>query len=207
VNRNRLLKQGRKSGPESAQIDAWDHELCLATSAIDESRTRYLERLLPVFQTNYEELMDNHSSDLQIIYKRGWSAEHTLDEVLASNKEVDFRYGSTQSGPHRADLDIKLGSRRAQDILSRGQEKLVVCALKVAQGEVLSQVVGRKCIYLIDDLPAELDASNREKVMQQLVQTSSQLFITSVEATAIDTESLGRSDIAKFHVERGILTG
>ena len=207
ANRNRLLKQGQKSSAESAQINAWDRELCLAASAIDESRTRYLERLLPAFQTIYEKLVGNHPTDLHIIYKRGWSSDLTLDEALASNKEVDFRYGSTQAGPHRADLDIKLGSRRAQEILSRGQEKLVVCALKVAQGEVLSQAVDRKCIYLIDDLPAELDPSNREKVMQQLVQTSAQLFITSVEATAIDTDSLGRSDIAKFHVERGILTG
>lgn len=206
ANRNRLLKQGQKGSAESAQIDAWDRELCLAASAIDDSRTRYLERLLPAFQTIYNKLVGNHS-ELQIIYKRGWAADYSLQESLELHKDADFRYGSTQSGPHRADLDIKLGSRRAQEILSRGQEKLVVCALKVAQGEVLSQAVGRKCIYLIDDLPAELDPSNREKVMQELVQTEAQLFITSVEATAVDTSSFGQSDIAKFHVERGILRG
>ena len=206
ANRNRLLKQGQNGSMERAQVDAWDRELCLAASAIDESRARYLDKLLPAFQTIYDELVGSHS-DLQINYKRGWSIDHTLEEMLVSNRETDFRYGSTQSGPHRADLDIKLGSRRAQEILSRGQEKLVVCALKVAQGEVLSNAVGRKCIYLIDDLPAELDPSNREKVMQQLVQTNAQLFITSVEATAIDMDSLGQSGIAKFHVERGILVG
>lgn len=206
ANRNRLLKQGQKGRAESAQIDAWDRELCIAASAIDQSRTRYLERLLPAFQTIYDKLVGNHS-ELQINYKRGWAADCSLQESLELHKDADFRYGSTQSGPHRADLDIKLGSRRAQEILSRGQEKLVVCALKVAQGEVLSQAVGRKCIYLIDDLPAELDPSNREKVMQELVQTGAQLFITSVEAEAVDTGSFGQFDIAKFHVERGILTG
>lgn len=206
ANRNRLLKQSQNRGAAMAQIEAWDRELCLAASAIDECRARYLDRLLPAFQAIYDKLA-GESSDLQVLYRRGWPGDCTLDEALVSNREADFRYGSTQSGPHRADLDIKIGARRAQEILSRGQEKLVVCALKVAQGEVLSQSAGRRCIYLIDDLPAELDPANREKVMQQLLLTNAQLFITSVEEAAIDIDSLGQPDIAKFHVERGILSG
>ena len=82
---------------------------------------------------------------------------------------------------------MKIGRRKAsRKLISRGQEKLLVCALKVAQGELLSAALGRRCLYLVDDLPAELDSQNRQRVMKHLLTLGSQLFVTSVEAEAID---------------------
>ncbi|MAK94632.1 MAG: DNA replication and repair protein RecF, partial [Gammaproteobacteria bacterium] len=115
-------------------------------------------------------------------------------------------YGSTQAGPHRADLEVRIGRRKATEILSRGQEKLLVCALKVAQGELLSASVGRRCLYLVDDLPAELDSQNRQRVMKHLLTLGSQLFVTSVEAEAIDLNAFHDAEITRFHVERGTIS-
>jgi DNA replication and repair protein RecF len=63
------------------------------------------------------------------------------------------------------------------------------------------------CTYLVDDLPAELDVNNRRVVVDYLAASGSQVFMTSVEASAIDLSASGSTDIAKFHVERGIITG
>jgi hypothetical protein len=71
-------------------------------------------------------------------------------------------------GPHRADFTIRIAGRPPAEALSRGQQKLLVIALVLAQAELYQRHVGDACILLIDDLPAELDADNRVRVMHTL---------------------------------------
>lgn len=201
ANRNSLLKSGLSKGEE---LKAWDAELSVAAHAVDKARAAYLEELLPLFERVYGALV-GVNFDLSVQYKRGWPDESSLDEWLIANRQLDAKYGSTQAGPHRADLEVKIGRRKATESLSRGQEKLLVCALKVAQGELLSAAFGRRCLYLVDDLPAELDSQNRQRVMKHLLTLGSQLFVTSVEAEAIDLSVFHNAEFARFHVERGTI--
>lgn len=201
ANRNSLLKSGFSVSDE---VRAWDAELSVAAHAVDTARTAYLAKFFPLFERAYSALVGVHT-DLSIQYKRGWPVERSLDEWLVVNKDLDIKYGSTQAGPHRADLEVKIGRRKATESLSRGQEKLLVCALKVAQGELLSAALGQRCLYLVDDLPAELDRQNRQRVMKHLLTLGSQLFVTSVEAEAIDLNAFHNAEIARFHVERGTI--
>ena len=200
-NRNHLLKSGAS---KSVELRAWDVELSNAARAVDKARAAYLAELLPLFERIYSELVCGYTQ-LSVQYKRGWPEESALEEWLLANRELDTRYGSTQAGPHRADLEVKVGGRKATERLSRGQEKLLVCALKLAQGELLSDAVGQRCLYLVDDLPAELDPSNRQRVMKHLLTLGSQLFVTSVDAEAIDLNGFQEAEIARFHVERGTI--
>ena len=202
ANRNSLLKSGFF---KSDELTVWDTELSVAAHAVDKARAAYLAELLPLVGRVCSALAGVHT-DLSVQYKRGWPSESSLDEWLVANRELDIRYGSTQAGPHRADLEVKIGRRKAIESLSRGQEKLLICALKVAQGELLSAAVGRRCLYLVDDLPAELDSQNRELVMNHLLTLGSQLFLTSVEAKAIDLNTFQNAEIARFHVERGTIS-
>ena len=50
--------------------------------------------------------------------------------------------GFTQQGPQRAELKTSLSKRPAVEVLSRGQQKLVVSALKLAQGRLLESLPG-----------------------------------------------------------------
>ena len=45
-----------------------------------------------------------------------------------------------------------------EDLLSRGQLKLLMCALRLAQGEYFTRQSGQQCLYLLDDFASELDA-------------------------------------------------
>ena len=54
--------------------------------------------------------------------------------VLERHEEQDRKYGNTQNGPHRADIVVKCAGISAEDVLSRGQQKMLVSALKLAQG-------------------------------------------------------------------------
>ncbi len=201
ANRNQLLKSPRL---DERQLLIWDHELGLAAEAIDSARTAYIGNLLPVFEIVYEEL-GGKAEDLAIQYTRGWESEISLEEALLANRGQDLKYGSSQIGPHRADIEIKLGKRKAVEILSRGQQKILICALKLAQGALYSEAIGHSCLYLVDDLPAELDEENRKRVLTQLVSQGGQLFVTAVEENALAMDASEVAEFATFHVERGTL--
>jgi DNA replication and repair protein RecF len=91
----------------------------------------------------------------------------------------------------------------ASETLSRGQQKLVVCGLKLAQGQLMGQAGNRQCTYLIDDLPSELDRQHGELVCQQLASMGAQVFISCVRRSDIESAWPGGSQMALFHVEQG----
>ncbi|BBI47585.1 hypothetical protein HORIV_00060 [Vreelandella olivaria] len=109
--------------------------------------------------------------------------------------------GFTQQGPQRADLRIRINKQPAVEVLSRGQQKLVVSALKLAQGRFLERTAQRHCIYLIDDLPAELDEQNRQQFCGLLEDMQCQAFITSVEPSALKNAWRTGTPVAMFHVK------
>ena len=81
----------------------------------------------------------------------------------------------------------------------------MIYALKLAQGLLLKEQTKKTPIYLIDDLPAELDKSKREKVANVLASLNAQVFITSAEYS--DLEHLAAySQTAMFHVEHGAIS-
>jgi DNA replication and repair protein RecF len=203
ANRNHLLKQARL---DRQQLVAWDAELSEAAEQIDRARARYLQSLLPQFSQVYRALGGANADALSLAYSRGWDDHQALADVLAASVAVDTRYGATQHGPHRAELDIRVGKNRALDILSRGQQKVLVSALKLAQGELLSVTLGQRCLYLVDDLPAELDRENRARVLRQLLDQGGQLFVTCVDESALHGSLPESAEKALFHVERGTIT-
>jgi DNA replication and repair protein RecF len=198
AQRNLLLKSRNL---DERQIDAWSVELAAYAESIDRSRARYLERLLPVLEDTLAHLLDVPA--LSIKYSRGWDEGSSLLDVLRGSLERDARYGATQVGPHRADLQIRIGKFRAEDYLSRGQQKLLVIALKLAQGRLLSELGGSTVVYLVDDLPSELDSPNRVRVCRLLEGFDSQTFMTCVGENDLDSGWSSATSLRKFHVEHG----
>ena len=95
-----------------------------------------------------------------------------------------------------------MNRRPAVEVLSRGQQKLVVSALKLAQGRLLEATTGRSCLYLIDDLPAELDNAHRRVFCQWLESMHCQAFITSVDHDALADMWQPATPVSMFHVKR-----
>ena len=129
-----------------------------------------------------------------------------LDEVLRASLSRDQQIGHTQAGPQRADLRLRSGAHNATDILSRGQQKLVVCALRIAQGHLVSQAKRGQCIYLVDDLPSELDEQHRRALCCLLEELHCQVFITCVDHELLREGWRTDTPVAMFHVEHGCVT-
>lgn len=136
-------------------------------------------------------------------YKRGWTEEKELDALLQLELKRDRLKGFTQYGPHRAELIIKVDGQSAQNGISRGQQKILVALMRLAQTKQFTESTGRSCVLLYDDLAAELDASNREKVLQVLAGMKTQIFLTAIEAGQLDVSNW--PDKKMFHVEQGRL--
>lgn len=202
--RNLLLK----STPcQRSHLEPWTVEFCKSGEEIHRARQNYFEQFKPVFHSVYRELSPKLAEETSLSYDRGWSLEQSLEECLERGIEADMRYGATQSGPHRADLKILQNGVSVADVYSRGQQKVLICALKIAQGMLYSKHLEVQCIYLVDDLPAELDRNNRIAVLKMLSELGGQLFLTSIEKEILDEFASGsESLVATFHVERGTIT-
>jgi DNA replication and repair protein RecF len=182
------------------QISFWDNTFCNAADQIDQLRETLIIHFQPLFLEILALLLPGIS--LQIKYYRGWNSDETLTQRLKSNLGRDLQAGFTQYGPHRADLPILLNTIPAQDVLSQGQQKLVTYALHLAQGLLLQQRTAAQPIYLIDDLPAELDAEKRAVLATLLKKMHAQVFVSGI--TVEELADLIDSNTTKlFHVEHG----
>ena len=194
--RNALLRHGRMT---PAQHQPWETMLAESAEIIDTYRKGYLEQLRPLFGEVLSQLQPELAA-VSIGYHRGWDARSDLYSQLEAHRERDLRYRATSEGPHRADVPLVWEGEPAAERLSRGQAKLVVYALKLAQGMLLRQQAGRTSVYLLDDLPAELDSQHRQRVLELLEPLQAQVFVTGVEPDGLAPQS---ADAQLFHVEQG----
>jgi len=145
-------------------------------------------------------------TNLQIAYQPGWNKGQEYEEAIAQSLDKDYHLGYTQLGPHKADLSITMNQVPIKDILSRGQQKLFVCAMIIARGAVLLSHVNKRPIYLVDDLPSELDFMSRSRLVTLLSKQDTQLFVTGVARES--WEELLKNTLLPmkmFHVEHGCL--
>jgi DNA replication and repair protein RecF len=195
AQRNALLKNRQ---PEYLQV--WNQELSDYGTIVTNCRRRYLEAFSPIFQSIAGHMLELPTIAMSL--SAGWDSTEPLLEVLAGDTEKDLRYGFTQSGPHRADLLLTFDRHPARDIVSRGQLKLLVISLKLAQVQLLNLNEEDTACILFDDFAAELDVANRAKVLRYLDNMQSQVFITATSPTDFGDLS-NIHHYSMFHVEHG----
>ena len=198
--RNSWLRHGTLDAASQA---AWSRELSAAGDEIDGYRRTYIQTLKPVFERTLASLLTLEG--FQLSYYRGWDKDRSLDEVMAASIDRDRAMGHTQAGPQRADLRLRIAGHNAAEILSRGQQKLVVCALRIAQGHLVSESKRGRCIYLVDDLPSELDDQHRLSLCRLLEQLNCQVFITCVDSNVLREGWRDDTPVSMFHVEHGAI--
>lgn len=191
-----------RSAQPARLCNLWNNELVSSAQQIEQQRLLYLQKLQPVIELLSAQLFPGYT--IELVYKRGWPVDIEFDEYLQRNLEKDREKGFTQSGPHRADIRILVNGLSAQTSISRGQQKALVALLKIAQLSVFSHNSDTPCILLYDDLPAELDQANQDKIMHILSGLDIQLVISAIGAQQIDCSDW--SGYKVFHVEQGKIT-
>jgi len=202
----RLLKQRNAALKQSLskELMAWDHELALIGEQLAHYRQRYLDSLLPTLAEIQQKLLPG-ALPITTHYEAGWDTTVSLSQALATALRHDQRMGYTSKGPHRADLLMTLEGFPVGQVLSRGQQKLWIAALYLAQAEHLAMVHGKRCLYLLDDLTSELDRDNQQRLLRLLMAQGHQVFLTGVSAQGWQ-DIIPRDLCTMFHVEQGVLS-
>lgn len=200
LNRNALLK---RNAPD-AELAPWSRELAVHAQVVDELRAAYLALLQQQLGTDIGAVLEDMLGyPLSLQYQRGWDDGASLEDLLQAQVDKERRYGYTLFGPHRAELLFSINRKPCAELLSRGQMKLTIAILKIAQAQLLEQTMGRRCVFLVDDLPAELDRANQALVCSHLERLQAQTFITSIEPEALPALGGLGSPARLFHVKHG----
>jgi DNA replication and repair protein RecF len=197
----RALKQRNaalREGVDRSELASWDNEFAETGLELHEARCRVLETARPALEEAGEALL---SSGVGFDYQRGWPADKSLLEALALSGERELQFGSTQTGPHRADLKLVYDERRARKRVSRGQQKLLACSLIIAAVEIVQTHLERPLTLLLDDPAAELDVNSLSRLMSRVAALGSQVVATSL----VPDKGLLPQPPRLFHVEQGVV--
>lgn len=194
VQRNQLLR----IGAVSQEISAWDQSYIESAIAIHNYREIYVDRLSAYLQSRVDSM--NLGFHVKLLYRSGWTQGEDLQEVMKRNFDYHCKMKTTTDGPHRAELVVSTDEALARQVLSRGQQKVLVYLLHLAQLDVLQDSHQGKAIVLCDDLTSELDLTNSRLLIEQLISLDSQIFVTG-----IDLERLSDFSHKGFHVKRGVI--
>lgn len=175
--RNALLK---RAAPYT-EIEPWDALMSKDAEILSTMREKYLCAVSPIFESVLQRCAGMHCT---LDFIRGWGrkeqADKSLAEYLRAHFEQDSKHQNTRYGAHAADVRF-IAERSAKKEFSRGQQKLLFIAFKLAQISLLE----RPTIVLLDDVFAELDSERQQRVMHELSVVTSQVIMTTLDPKTI----------------------
>jgi DNA replication and repair protein RecF len=176
--RNRLLQ----SRAPVERLGPWDEQIAAVGMELIDRRRRAVAALQTEISRVYP-AVSGVSHKVQVTY-RSVVGEATEPAALVSALEraraVEIRRGQTLVGPHRDDLTIELEGVDARAFGSRGQQRMLALALRLAEVWPVSEAAGTSPVLLLDDALSELDPDVRDYAIRE-IQGAEQVFLTSPE--------------------------
>lgn len=191
--RNRLLKKVRAA----AELEPWSNLVIQSGTVVWQQRQGLVDFINSHLTMLYEHLTGETLALAVELMTVGTPT--TFQEQLARSFAAEQRAGYTLSGPHRDDLLVRVAGRPAAQVLSRGQVRGVVLALKVAAYRFLKTITQEEPLLLLDDVFSELDENRQQALLAAL--PTSQLLLTS---TAVPQTLKRRSNVLALDL-RGLL--
>ena len=199
-SRNAVLKQ---RSVDDALLKSFTHEVLELGNQLIVVRKLLIPKISPLARLAYRRI-SNDAEELRIEYKP--SVKNDFAVELNQSRERERKYRSTIVGPHRDDISLMLNDRPAAQYGSEGQKRSLAVALKIAQAEFLTGILGFPPVLLIDDVMGELDIKRRSGLVPLLERSghsNGQVFMTCTEENW--PRELSR-DLQKWTVTRGSLS-
>ena len=218
--RNALLKQlqtppqpspqGREVSEDLLEVLEW--QMVEPAEYIFRARTEFFKEFEPYFQEVYKRIATSpdfpQGEEKEIPQLRYVSQlqDRELREAYVRTRQRDLILGWTSQGPHKDDLDMRLGEWPLKQVGSQGQQRTFVLALKLAQALYLGNSTGEAPILLLDDIFDRLDSERVERIVEMVQgEEFGQIFITDTDRQHL-TEIIQPGPDAKiFHVENGVI--
>ena len=206
AQRNALIAAIRAGRAGRGSLGAWDAELARHGVALMDDRRSLVERLAPRFSAHAEMLGLDAEPALRYRPRSRAGEAGELAAELAERVESDLERGFTAHGPHRDHLSFSRAGRELRSYGSRGQQRLGLLALLLAEREELASERGASPLMLLDDVMSELDAARRERLVEVL-RAGGQSVITTTDLAHVpgaDRDDVERVAIAEGEVVHGV---
>ena len=180
--RNRMLQT--RATPD--RMAPWDEQVATVGMELIDRRRRAVAALQMELARVYA-AVSGERQKIQVGYRSavGEATEAAaLVAALEQARPVELRRGQTLVGPHRDDLALELEGVDARAFGSRGQQRLLALALRLAEVLPVTEAAGTAPVLLLDDALSELDPGVRDNVLRE-VQAAEQVFLTSPEPLAV----------------------
>ena len=221
TGQDRAPRNGRPvlAGPAARTLDVWDEHLATAGAELLAARIALTATLRPLVARSYSAVAGAEAVEASIGYRQslrmpGLSgtaepAEPTADaarladglrEALAAARGEELERGVCLVGPHRDDLELRIGDLPARGYASHGESWSMALALRLSAFEALRDG-GEDPVLLLDDVFAELDTGRRER-LAGLVAGAEQVLVTAAVPADVPAALHG----ARFDVGGGRVT-
>lgn len=171
--RNALLTEIAQHRQAGVSLDAWDNELMVAARAVHRARDAYAADLVRVFREIVHR-HEYHVANVEMAYKP------SLTDELSKKRREEVRARMTLVGPQRDLIELTIDGRPAAEVLSGGEQKMIVLFLKFAKLELFRRRFDEAPLLLLDDIDAELDLEILQDLLSRLP-VSTQVFATSAK--------------------------
>ena len=202
AQRNALIAAVRAGRANRASLPAWDATLARHGLALMRDRAAVADRLSARFATHAAALGLEGTVELAYRPRSRADSEESLAAELAERTDGDLDRGFTGHGPHRDDLSLRRDGRELRSYGSRGQVRLGLLALLLAEREELAAERGAPPLLLLDDVMSELDATRRGRLVEVL-RAGGQSIVTATELSHVpgaDEPGVARVAIAEGRV-------
>jgi DNA replication and repair protein RecF len=186
--RNALLQAIAAGDTASSSLDAWTDEFVQAAAVIDRARRSYAIEISSEFARVVVE-HGYHVANLEVDY-RGSGGEDQLRATLAGLRRAELRARVSLVGPQRDTIEFLIDGRPAPEVLSGGEQKMIVLFLKFAKVELFRRRFDEPPLFLLDDLDAELDLDVLQRLLLRLP-ASTQVFATSAKEAFLQALEAG----------------
>jgi DNA replication and repair protein RecF len=172
-------------------LDVWDGHLAANGAQLIAARVRLVNQLAPEVEKAYQ-LLASGSRPAAIRYRSGVEVveeeaaagadnaevfEAALLDALARRRDAELERGVCLVGPHRDDLELRLGDQVSKGFASHGESWSMALALRLAAYELL-RADGGDPVLLLDDVFAELDNSRRQ-ALANVAASAEQVLVTA----------------------------
>ena len=179
AQRNRALKKS-----SSSELKSWTKVFIELSQKLTKMKLDFIDSFLKSFpafvdSSSLPKTLQEKFKSISITYDKGWK-DNLLEELRESFIKDQAR-GFTSLGPQTSDLSVKINGQVSGNILSRGEQKLLILLIYLFFIKAFNYLRPNKTIFLLDDLPSELDEKNLDLALNLLQDADCQLFITSLE--------------------------
>lgn len=168
-------------------LDVWDSRLAEYGAQLMAARIDLISQLAPEVEKAYQ-LLAPGSRPASISYRANLDAdldddadrallEAALLAALSARRTAELERGMCLVGPHRDDLELRLGDQLAKGFASHGESWSFAVALRLAAYELL-RADGSEPVLLLDDVFAELDAGRR-RALAAVAESAEQVLVTA----------------------------